>query len=592
MISDETFKDYQRKSGKNLALFLTNLFHLKLQQGIQEDTVFKHLHGLEWTRCEVKDKHKRIHIGYLSGKYQVPAESDEKREDEDIAYPVKVSILISGSLEDPLPEAVECAHLLANELSGMDAFFEASFHRANRRNFALALKNSADLLIYIGHGTEDGNLVFEDGMFGADDLKTFCDKGIDTSGLSGALFFACYGSVFSKHLRCPWIAFDKEVLREAPKAYLVQLFQIWREVNSLKEAIDIIWERLHENVVAELKHIFKQSNKKFPDSGLSKGKTKLINLSARMANCSYNDFIEVEIGKIRYPGFDPFIGKTGELASLLQLPSIDSLETIQQFQWVWGTAGMGKSSLLQQFAIYAAETILLPEKEQVILAHISCQAFTSQSEVISKLIDAFSQIFKAEIPSKNLQGLFSFTKQKRGTYIIILDDLSYLDVKELEDAEALVNRIYETARIHNCCCKIVASSRKKPSERFKPLEIRPLTPEEMNKLGVEIWRKETGGTISERDADAILRIGALTHNNTALLKKAMILSARNRITYVDYVSELGKRYSLARMDEMELAQAMIKHEVDLLKNSEDKDGFRYSRFLSVLYPLNLRIGPI
>ena len=420
LISDETFKDYQRKSGKNLALFLTNLFHLKLQQGIQEDTEFKHLHGLEWTRCEVKDKHKRIHIGYLSGKYQVPAESDEKREDEDIAYPVKVSILIGGSLEDPLPEAVECAHLLANELSGMDAFFEASFHRANRRNFALALKNSADLLIYIGHGTEDGNLVFEDGMFGADDLKTFCDKGIDTSGLSGALFFACYGSVFSKHLRCPWIAFDKEVLREAPKAYLVQLFRIWREVNSLKEAIDTIWERLHENVVAELKHIFKQSDKKFPDSGLSKGKTKLINLSARMANCSYNDFIEVEIGKIRYPGFDPFIGKTGELASLLQLPSIDSLETIQQIQWVWGTAGMGKSSLLQQFAIYAAETILLPEKEQVILAHISCQAFTSQSEVISKLIDAFSQIFKAEIPSKNLQGLFSFTKQKRELILLFL----------------------------------------------------------------------------------------------------------------------------------------------------------------------------
>ncbi len=78
LISDEIFKDYQNKSGKNLALFLTNLFHLKLQKGIQEDKEFERLHHLEWTRCEVKDKHEKIHIGYLLGKYQVPETPDKK----------------------------------------------------------------------------------------------------------------------------------------------------------------------------------------------------------------------------------------------------------------------------------------------------------------------------------------------------------------------------------------------------------------------------------------------------------------------------------------------------------------------------------
>ncbi len=95
---------------------------------------------------EMWDKHEKNHIGYLSGKYQIPEKPDESLEDEDTVTPVKVSILVGGSLGDPLPEAVECAHLLANELSDMDAFFEVSFHKANRRNFTLALKNSPDLL--------------------------------------------------------------------------------------------------------------------------------------------------------------------------------------------------------------------------------------------------------------------------------------------------------------------------------------------------------------------------------------------------------------------------------------------------------------
>ncbi len=77
----------------------------------------------------------------------------------------------------------------------------------------------------MGHGTNNGKLMFNDCSFGENELNELKKNGIDTSILSGMFIFACFGSIFAKNLGCSWISFDKEVLSEAPKAYMHRLIQ-------------------------------------------------------------------------------------------------------------------------------------------------------------------------------------------------------------------------------------------------------------------------------------------------------------------------------------------------------------------------------
>jgi broad specificity phosphatase PhoE len=75
LISDESFKQNQKKTEKNTVLFLTSLFHKKLYNEITKDENFYHLHKLKWTQCPVHDKHQQMHIGYQLEEYE---SSDEQ----------------------------------------------------------------------------------------------------------------------------------------------------------------------------------------------------------------------------------------------------------------------------------------------------------------------------------------------------------------------------------------------------------------------------------------------------------------------------------------------------------------------------------
>jgi hypothetical protein len=248
LISDARFKEYQQRSGKNAVLFLTNLFYLKLMEEIASDREFPHLHNLKWTPCRIKDKHANIHIGYLLGDYTI----EEVEVKKEITPSVKIAVLVGGSIEDPLPEAVEAAHLLSDEFQKMNAQLELGFYKAERSSFASAIDNNADLLIYIGHGREDGRLVFSDCLFGAGELRDLQTEGFETKNLKGMFIFACYGSRFARNLDCPWIAFDGKLRREVPRAYMYRLIERWKKERSLNDAIEKVWKDLSPEVAKEL----------------------------------------------------------------------------------------------------------------------------------------------------------------------------------------------------------------------------------------------------------------------------------------------------------------------------------------------------
>ena len=86
LMSDKGFKEYQERSGRNSALFITNLFFQRLLEAVESDTEFMDLHTLVWSRREVEDKHEQIHIGYVLGEGDEiwpPEKSDEKAQPDD-----------------------------------------------------------------------------------------------------------------------------------------------------------------------------------------------------------------------------------------------------------------------------------------------------------------------------------------------------------------------------------------------------------------------------------------------------------------------------------------------------------------------------
>src|SRR5262249_54757181 len=89
---------------------------------------------------------------------------------------------------------------------------------------AVALKRLAqeayELLLYYGHGTEAGELLFVDGAKSYQHLSADLGLGSFWHGLHGTILFACHSGKFAAALPCPWLAFSEEILRQAPHGFM------------------------------------------------------------------------------------------------------------------------------------------------------------------------------------------------------------------------------------------------------------------------------------------------------------------------------------------------------------------------------------
>lgn len=139
--------------------------------------------------------------------------------------PMRVTILIGHSLEDPLPEAVELATAAALDFARSDLKIELRVDVASLEALRAVAARGTDLLIYYGHGSEDGWLSFVDGRRPFSQLAATVDLERFWANLKACFVFSCYGDRFAQSLQCPWVAYSGEVLRVAPKTFLHALIR-------------------------------------------------------------------------------------------------------------------------------------------------------------------------------------------------------------------------------------------------------------------------------------------------------------------------------------------------------------------------------
>src|SRR5262249_47794387 len=139
-----------------------------------------------------------------------------------------------------------------------------------------------DLLLYYGHGSEDGRLAFVDGP------QTFAQLaaplGLESfwQQLPVCCIFACYGDRFAAALPCPWIAFAAPILRHAPRGFLHALLQGLTQRN-LREAIEEARAHAEHAMRSPFAEALRVSSAPLPTLQIPPGTAVLSRLSPAMA---------------------------------------------------------------------------------------------------------------------------------------------------------------------------------------------------------------------------------------------------------------------------------------------------------------------
>lgn len=134
--------------------------------------------------------------------------------------PLRIGILLGHSIEVPVPEAAEMAKAVVDALRQSELALEIHVDAASKESLRRLAKVGCDILMYCGHGMEEGQLVFVDGPQTFDDVSSRSGLGEFWRQLKGVMLFACFSGKFAPSLSCPWLAFDEEIQRLAPKGFL------------------------------------------------------------------------------------------------------------------------------------------------------------------------------------------------------------------------------------------------------------------------------------------------------------------------------------------------------------------------------------
>ncbi len=217
LISFGPFKEFSARLAEPASLAISDLFHPELEHDLARGAEFEDLTGLEWSPFEAIDKHGQRHPGYVLGHgWEQPATPAPAVEAERL----RVAILIGHSVEDPIPEAVEMAKLAVRDFAASGLHVEVRVDQASLVSLRREARGGCHLLVYYGHGTEDGHLSFVDGRKAFTHLAEDAGLGDFWRHLPVCFLFACYGDRFAQHLPGPWVAFSKPILTAAPKGFM------------------------------------------------------------------------------------------------------------------------------------------------------------------------------------------------------------------------------------------------------------------------------------------------------------------------------------------------------------------------------------
>ncbi|HEX9732192.1 MAG TPA: AAA family ATPase, partial [Thermoanaerobaculia bacterium] len=507
------------------------------------------------------------------------------------AAPLRVVILIGHSLRAPLPEAAEMAKASALELRDSGLSVELRVDQATTAHFEREAREGCDLLIYYGHGTDDGRLSFADGPrsfadLSRGDLRRFWQE------LGVCFLFACYGDRFAVHAPCPWVAFSEPILTQAPKGFVHALVPALGD--GLAAAVDVARKRCERAMSSSFTEVMRFSEKPLPGVRAFKGMARLSRVSPALSNRYRVDFGSLRDEDHLYPDHDHFVGRREDLESLLRLPSPYDDRPLQRVVWVHGDAAMGKSALLRQFATYVRDLVFDEVMEQVYLLHVHCYKFTQPEEVVTALCGRCGELYELEPAPASLEELFAALESRygtRGRHVWILDDLTYLSARpdSTEEAARLVFGLRDLANSRVLRWQLTVSSRRPGPKKFEVVRVGLLSTEELQELALRVCFSNAGEPVADVSE---VRYGAAQLYrllpSTGQYYRALLLAIERGMSYRAYADSLNEDGNLDAMDELEAARRVTQFEVDQLAELEAKHGFAYGAFLEIYYPVIAR----
>ncbi len=491
--------------------------------------------------------------------------------------PLRVAILMGHNPREPLPEATELAKIAALDFQRSQLAVSLHVDEATQHGLERVARQGCDLLLFYGHGSEDGRLSFSDHRYSQSDLMATPELEQLWRGLRGCLVFACYGERFARGLPCPWVAFREPILTTAPRGFLHALVQALRH-KALPAAIDEAAWQCGREMTGPFASVMSKSDS-WPELKVAQGVTLFERSSPAISNRYRASFGSEELEGRVYPDHDPFVGRVSDLLSLRALPKPYGDSPAQRMIWVHGSAGMGKSALLREFAALVRDFEFRDEPDGVYLLHLYCFQFTRAQQVVEALCERARDLYQLDSRPSSIDELLRALEPLGGTHVWILDDLTYLSVQpdQSEEALALARAVRDTARARALPLQLVISLRQRPvsSPDFEELEVKSLSSEEACELAARC-------TSRENPLDALALLQAV-HGSTAAFKRALLLASAQHMTLGEYASQLREWGSLEAQDQRDPTQRSLAHEVEKLGQLEAQHGFAYRTFLGLLY---------
>lgn len=592
-VSFDRFKWYAEGLATPTALAIDSLFHAELLRDLSTGSEFVGLQALKWSRVQVTDKHSRTYDGYVLGDgwsgRRDRARARRRPEPKGPATPVaqaqaRITILIGYSLDDPLPEAIETAKSAAIDLIRSSLAVELRVDLATIANLRREARRGCDVLIYYGHGSSDGRLVFADGAHTATELSESADLQTFWQSLPVFMAFAYNSEQFTRDLPSPSVAFIEPIARTSPTGFFHALIAELRGGADVGSAINLAISS------SSCPSALRLSEQPIPPLTIAAGTPRFARASAHLANRWRADFGGRD-SDVPYTEHDPFAGRAAELRTLLSLPSAFSDKQQQRVVWVDGDAGMGKSALLRQFGMLARDIVFHEENEEpVFVLHLNCWNFTAAQQLEKELCKRAAALYPLETIPADIVALTRALETKERVHVWVLDDLTGIAGRDMlhgtDEAERLVGRIGQAARDSALAVHLVVSHRRPGPTQFETMHVGPLSSPDARVLA----RLVCARCGVESDDDGAERLFDRVHQSIAHYKRGLVLAIFRNLSFDDYAAEVDRYGSLEQISSYEFSLKMLELELAHLDGLSNVAGFDYREFLSVYYPLIAKSG--
>lgn len=542
-----------------------------------------------WSKYEDKGKRGEIWPGWLFGQSlpdltsPVVAETTEP----DSPEPIRIVAFVAHSLDEPLPAALHWATVLVNLVKGSGLNIELRLAPASRGEMQAELARCPDLVLFYGHGDEQGRLLLIDGAARLSDLAP-----ANWRGLKGCILFASHSARFAVELECPFVGFDQQILQSAPNGFVEALFAHWPEL-PFSEAIDEGFALCSAAMTSDAPEAAVKSAEPFGALAVAAGTSVLSRGTPRQLAAAWTDYGEIEDGQIRYPEHEPFVGRHNLLRILLHRTSRFGDGARVTAHWVTGSGGIGKTALTRELVRTTMDAAFVEPDDPLWVEQMNCYSFTDagavQRRFAGRLVAHHELAEDGDIDRVSV-GLAA----RGGEHLWVLDDLTYLAARPDDTAPArrLVDTLAAAAERAGLRARIVVTSRQGDGAFPNLHALEPLDWPEAAEMALRM-AAAAGLEFDLKDMElGARRLHYMAKGRPALYKRALKQAAETKQGYrarADAMAaSLGERPEDMELDA--LARAMTEFEIASLAGLEEEHGFAYRRFLSATYDLFRRAG--